>query len=159
MEHPAGMDPPAEDAAWFDGYTSSDQGENRSAPTTDDRVAGKRPMAMEPSPTGAAAGPMMGQRSTLDSRAPKRRRLVRIVDDDDVEEEAAPTLVRRPRAAPTSPQATVVGLPMIRLPRTSSRHDQEEQRRRRRLGEPGEGSSLRRTVVLICKFIKKKIFF
>ena len=103
MEHSTRMDPPADDAARCDRYTSSDEGENRPAPTTDDRVAGKRPMAVQPSPAraaprGAAAGPVMGQRSTSDSRAPKRHWLVRIVDDDDEEEEAAPTLVRRPRS-------------------------------------------------------------
>ena len=32
------------------------------------------------------------------SRAPKRRRFVRITDDDDEEEEAAPSLVRRPHS-------------------------------------------------------------
>ena len=105
MEHPAGVDPPADNVARCDRYTSSDEEENRPAPTTDDRVAGKRPMAMEPSPAeaapaGAAAGPVMGQGSTSGSRAPKRRRLIRIVDDDDEEEEAAPTLVRRPRGHP-----------------------------------------------------------
>jgi len=104
MEHPAGVDPPAVDAARCDRYTSSDEGVDRPAPTTDDRVVGKRLMAVESTsvgaaPTGAAAGPVMGQGSTLDSRAPKRRWLVRIVDDDD-EEEAAPTLVRRPRNRP-----------------------------------------------------------
>ena len=97
MEHPAGVDPPADDAARCDRYTSSDEEENQPAPTTDDRVAGKRPLAVEPSPaetapTGAAAGPVMGQGSTSSSRAPKRCRLIRIVDDD--EKEAAPTLVR-----------------------------------------------------------------
>jgi len=100
MEPPAGVDPPAVIAARVDQYTSSDEG-NRRAPTTDDRVAGKRPMAAEPSAAEAlpvTTGPIMGQGSTSDTRAPKRRRLIRIVDDDDEEEEAAPTLVRRPRS-------------------------------------------------------------
>jgi len=105
MEHPAGMDNPADNAARCDRYNSSDEEENRPASTTDDRVAGKRSMAVEPSPAGAApigaaAGPVMGQRSTSDSRATKHRRLVRLVDDDDEEEEAAPTLVRRPCSHP-----------------------------------------------------------
>ena len=61
-------------------------------------------MIVEPSsvgvaPTGEAAGPVMGQGSTSDIRALKRRRLVRIVEDDD-EEEAAPTLIRRPHSCP-----------------------------------------------------------
>jgi len=34
------------------------------------------------------------------SQAPKRRRLIRITDNDDKEEEAAPSLVRRPRSRP-----------------------------------------------------------
>jgi hypothetical protein len=105
MEHPARVDPPADDAARCDGYTSSGEEENRPAPTTDDRVAGKRPMAVEPSlaeaePAGAAADLMMGLGLTSCSRAPKHRRLIRIVDDDDDEEEAASTLVRRPRSHP-----------------------------------------------------------
>ena len=71
MEHPTGMDPSADDAARCDQYTSSNEGENRPALTTDDRVAGKRPMIVEPSsvgaaPTGEAAGPVMGQGSTSD---------------------------------------------------------------------------------------------
>ena len=36
---------------------------------------------------------------TSDIRAPKRLRLVRIIENDD-EEEAAPTLIRRPRSRP-----------------------------------------------------------
>jgi len=104
MEHPAGMDPLVDDTARCDQYTSSDEGEDRPVPTTDDRVAGQRPMAVEPSPagaapSGAAAGSVMGQGSTSDSRAPKCCRLVRIVNDDE-EEEAAPTLVCRPRSCP-----------------------------------------------------------
>ena len=66
-------------------------------------MAGKRPMAVEPSPTepilaGAAADPSMGQGST--SHAPKHRRLVRIVNDDNKEDEIAQSLVRRPRSRP-----------------------------------------------------------
>jgi len=102
MDHPAGVDPPADNAARCYQYTSSDKDQNYPAPTTDDRVAGKRPMAMEPSsakaiPAGTAADPSMGQGST--SQASKRRWLVRIVDDND-EDEAAPTLVWRPRSCP-----------------------------------------------------------
>ena len=41
----------------------------------------------------------------------------------------------------------------------SSRHDLGEQKRWWLLGEPGEWSSLRRTEVLICKFIKRSSFF
>jgi len=105
MEPPAGVDPPAISAARCDQYTSSDEEGSCRALTTDDRVAGKRPMAVEPSvagavPVGATAGPTMGQGSTSDTRAPKRRRLIRIVDNDDEEEETAPTLVRRPHSHP-----------------------------------------------------------
>jgi len=104
MEHPVRVDPPADDAAWCYRYTSSDEDENRPAPTTDDRVAGKRPMAVEPSqagtvPAGAAPGPVTGQGSASGSRAPKRRRLSRVVDEEE-EEEAARTLVRKPRSRP-----------------------------------------------------------
>ena len=105
MEHPAGMDPLVDDAARCDRYTSSDEWENRPVLTTDDWVDGKRPMAVEPSPpgaapTGAVVGPVMGQGSISDSRAPKCRGLVRIIDDDDEEEEAAQNLVCRPCSRP-----------------------------------------------------------
>ena len=53
MENPAGMDPPEEDAARCPQYTSSEEEQNLLAPTTEDRVAGKRPMAAEPSPMEA----------------------------------------------------------------------------------------------------------
>ena len=101
MEPPTGVDPPAVIADRIDQYTSSDEEGNCRAPTTDDRVAGKRPMAAEPSAVEAVpagAGPMMGQGSTSETRAPKWRWLIRIVDDDDESQEAAPTLVRRPRS-------------------------------------------------------------
>jgi len=103
MDHPAGVDPPAGNAARCLQYTSSDKDQSHPAPTTEDRVAGKRPMAVEPSPTEAipawmVADPSMGQGST--SHAPKHRRLVRIVDDDNEEDETAPSLVRRPRSCP-----------------------------------------------------------
>jgi len=105
MEHPAGVDPPADNAARCYRHTSSDEEENRSAPTTNDRVAVKRPMAVgtspaQAAPAGATLGPVRGQGSTSKSRAPKHRQLIRVVDDDDEEEEAAPTLVRRPRNRP-----------------------------------------------------------
>ena len=103
MEPPAGVDPPAVIAAQCDQYTSSDEEGSRRAPTTDDRVACKRPMGAEPSAAEAvpaAAGPIMGQGLTSGTQAPKQRWLIRIVDDDDKEEEAAPTLVHRPRSCP-----------------------------------------------------------
>ena len=98
MDHPTGVDPPADNAARCYEYTSSDEDQNRPALTTDDRVAEKRPMAVEPSSTetilaGTASDPLMGQGST--SQTLKSRRLVRIVDDDNEEDEAAPSLVRR----------------------------------------------------------------
>jgi len=61
-------------------------------------VAGKRPLAADPSPT-----PTLPAES---GKAPKRCRLVRIADDDDDEEEAAPSLVRRPRSHPDVAPAT-----------------------------------------------------
>jgi len=51
-------------------------------------------------PAGAAPRPLTGQGSALGSRAPKCRRLLQVVDNDDEEEEAAPTLVHRPRSRP-----------------------------------------------------------
>jgi len=92
MDQPAEVDPPVDDAARCPQYTSSEEDQGRPAPTTDDRVAGKRPIAGVPSPTEA-----MPAETT---QAPKRRRLVRIADDEDEEEEAAPALVRRPRSRP-----------------------------------------------------------
>ena len=92
MDHLAGMDPLEGDAARCPQYTSSEEEQNRPAPTTEDRVAGKRPMAVEPSQTEA----MLAETS----QAPKRRRLVRIADDEDEEDEAAPSLVRRLRSRP-----------------------------------------------------------
>ena len=92
MENPAGMDPSEGDAARCPQYTSSEEEQNRPTPTTEARVAGKRPMAVEPSRTEALPGET--------SQAPKRRRLVRIADDEEEEDEAAPSLVRRPRSRP-----------------------------------------------------------
>ena len=92
MDHPAGVDPPADNAARCLQYTSSDEDQRHRAPTADDRVSGKRPMAVEPSPTEAMPAET--------SHAPKRRWLVRIVDDSDEEDETAPSLVRRPRIHP-----------------------------------------------------------
>jgi len=99
MENPAGVDPSEEDAARCARYTSSEE-QNHPAPTTEDRVAGKRPLAADPSPAEAL--------TAESSQAPKRRRLVRITDDDDEEEEAAPSLVRRPRSRPDVAPATTV---------------------------------------------------
>ena len=97
MENPAGVDPPEDDAAECARYTSSEEEQNHPAPTTEDRVAGKRPLAADPSPAEALPAES--------SQAPKRRRLVRITDDDD-EEEAAPSLVRRPCSRPDVAPAT-----------------------------------------------------
>ena len=103
MENLAGEEPPEDDAARCARYTSSEEEQARPAPTTEDRVAGKRPMAADPSP--AEALPVES------SQAPKRRRLVRITDDDDEEEEAAPSLVRRPRSQPDVAPATTDRVP------------------------------------------------
>jgi len=96
MENAAGEDPPEEDAAQCTHYTSSED-QARPVPTTEERVVGKRLMAADPSPA-----PTLPVES---SQAPKRRRLVWIIDDND-EEEAAPSLVRGPRSHPDSAPAT-----------------------------------------------------
>ena len=99
MENPTGMDPPEGDAARCPQYTSSEEEQNRPTPTTEDRVAGKRPMAVDPSPAEALPA--------VTSQALKRRRLVRITDDEEEEEEeAAPSLVRRPCSRPDIAPAT-----------------------------------------------------
>jgi hypothetical protein len=98
MENPAGVDPSEDDAARCTRYTSSEEEQNHPAPTTEDTVAGKRPLAMDPSPTEALPAES--------SQAPKRRRLVRITNDDEEEEEFAPSLVRRPRSRPDVAPAT-----------------------------------------------------
>jgi len=106
MENPAGENPPEEDAARCTRYTISEEEQAHPVPTTEDRVAGKRPMAADPSPA-----PKLPAES---SRAPKRRRFVRITNDDDEEEEAAPSLVQRPHSRPDSVPTTadrVVGDP------------------------------------------------
>ena len=85
MDQPAWVDPLADDAARCLQYTSSEEDQNRPAPTTEDRVSGKRLMVVEPSPTEAMPAET--------SQGPKHRRLVRITDDEDKEDEAAPSLV------------------------------------------------------------------
>ena len=81
MENPAGVDPPEDNAARCPQYTSSEEEQNRPAPTTEDRVAGKRPLVADPSPAET-----LPAESSL---APKRRWLVRITDNEEEEEEAA----------------------------------------------------------------------
>jgi len=98
MENPAGMDPPEEDAAECPRYTSSEEEQNRHTPTTEDRVAGKRPLVADPSPAETLPAES--------SKAPKHRRLVWITDDGDEEEEATPYLVRRPHSRPDVAPAT-----------------------------------------------------
>jgi len=98
MENPAKVDPPEDDAARCPQYTSSEEEQNRPAPTTEDRAAGKRPLVEDPSP--AETLPVES------SQVPKRRRLVRITDDDDDEELAAPSLVWKPRSRPDVAPAT-----------------------------------------------------
>jgi len=56
MEHPPRVDPPMDNAARCFQCTSSDEDDNRLASTTNDRVAGKRLMAQEPSRAGAVPG-------------------------------------------------------------------------------------------------------
>jgi hypothetical protein len=92
MNQPTEVDLSADDAARCPQYTSSEEDQGRPVPTTEDRVVGKRPIAVEPSPTEA----MPAETSQL----PKRRRLMSIADNEDEEEEAAPSLVRRPRNRP-----------------------------------------------------------
>jgi len=97
MENPAGVDPPGDDAAQCPQYTSSEEEQNRPAPTTEDRVAGKRPLVADPSPAETLPAES--------SQTPKQRQLVKITDDDE-EEEAAPSLVRRLRSRPDVAPAT-----------------------------------------------------
>jgi len=92
MDHPAEVDPPVDNVARCLQYTSTEENQNRPAPTTKDRVAWKRTMAVEPSPMEATPAET--------SQSSKRRRLVRIADDEDEEDEAASSLVRRPRSRP-----------------------------------------------------------
>jgi len=75
MENPAGIGSPEGDVARCSQYTSSEEEQNRATPTTEDTVAGKRPIVVDPSPAEALPAET--------SQAPKRRRLVRITDDDD----------------------------------------------------------------------------
>jgi hypothetical protein len=90
MEDPVGEVPSEEDRA-------------RPVPTSEERVAGKRPLPANPLPTPELPADLPAE----SSQAPKRRRLVRIVDDDEDDEEAAPSLVRRPRDRPdAAPVAT-----------------------------------------------------
>ena len=49
MKHLEGVDPPMENAARCNRYTSSDDDIDQVAPTTDDRVMGKRPTTEGPS--------------------------------------------------------------------------------------------------------------
>jgi len=111
MENPVGVDPSKDDAARCARYTSSE--EEQTHPASTDRVAGKRPLAADPSPAKALPAES--------SQAPKRRRLVRITDDDNEEEEATPSLVRRPRSRPDVAPATTGRVTSDRLHRTSSR--------------------------------------
>jgi len=97
MENPVRVDLLEDDAARCPQYTSSEEEQNRPAPTTEDRVAGKRPLAVDP--------PHAKALPAESSQASKRRRLVRIADDDE-EEEAVPSLVRRPRSRPDVAPAT-----------------------------------------------------
>jgi len=92
MDHPARVDPPVDEAARCPQYTSSEEDQSRPAPTTEDRAAWKRPIAVEPSPTEALLAET--------SQAPKRRRLMRIADDEEEEDEAAQSLVRRACSRP-----------------------------------------------------------
>ena len=46
MEHPTGVDPLAGNATRCYRYTSSDEDDNQPMPTTDDRLAGKRPVGV-----------------------------------------------------------------------------------------------------------------
>ena len=85
MENPVGVDPPKEDTARCARYTSSEEEQNHPALTIEDRVAGKRPLAADPSPAEALPAES--------SQAPKRRRLVRIIDDDEEEAAESPSLV------------------------------------------------------------------
>ncbi|XP_021317693.1 uncharacterized protein LOC110435913 [Sorghum bicolor] len=71
MENPAGIDPPEDDAAQCPQYTSSEEEQNRPASTTEDRVAGKRPLVVDPSPADRLdVAPATTGRMTSDPPAP-----------------------------------------------------------------------------------------
>jgi len=126
MENPAGEDPPEEDAARCTHYTSSEEDQACPVPTTEERVAGKRPMSADPAPA-----PTLPAES---SQAPKRRRLVRITDDDEEEEEAVPSLVRGPRnrldSAPTTSDRVASDPPAPRAAETGAQVPTGRARRR-----------------------------
>jgi len=138
------VDPPADDAARCIQYTSNEEDQSQPAPITEDRVQGKRPMAVGSSPTEALPAET--------SQAPKRRRLMRITNDEEEEDEAAPSLVRRPRSRPD-----VVPIDAGRVTSDPPAPHNEPtrlggQRRQRRLVRPGGVSSRRCTGALTYKF-------
>ncbi|XP_021317639.1 skin secretory protein xP2-like [Sorghum bicolor] len=109
MENPAGVDPPEDNAARCPQYTSSEEEQNRSAPTTEDRVAGKRPLVADPSPAET-----LPAESSL---APKRRCTASDVDPDHmagqrtaepaaVVGDAAPQTTEEQPAATTAAEST-----------------------------------------------------
>ena len=126
MEPPSGADPPSVNAARCDQYTCSDKEGSRPAPTTDDRVAGKRPTATEPSAAEAvpaAAGPIMGQGLARTPERPSGAGLSKLLMTTTKKKRWPQIWSADPVVAQMSPQATEVWLPEIRLLRTLSRRN------------------------------------
>ena len=122
MENPAGMDRP------------------------EDRVAGKRPIAVDPSPAEALPAET--------SQAPKRRRLVRITDDEEEEEEAAPSLVQKPHSRPDVAPATTGRVTSDPPAPHAEPTRLGETRAAAATGRTRGGSSQQRTGAPICKFFQ-----
>jgi len=137
MENPAGKDPPEDDAARCARYTSSEEEQARPIPTTEERVAGKRPLAADPSPA-----PTLPAES---SQAPKRRRLVQIT--------TTTTRRRMPHRRWSEGLVAVRTMRrplLIRWPATLMRRASQKRGHRRRPAGLGGGSP-RPTVHRTCK--------
>jgi len=82
MENPAGVDLPEDDAARCHQYTSSEEEQNHPAPNTEDRVAGKRPLAVDPPlrrhcrQRAAKRRNVVGSSGSPTTRRRRRRRLL-----------------------------------------------------------------------------------
>jgi len=113
MENPVGVDLPEGDAARCLQYTSSEEEQNRPAPTTEDRVAGKRPLAVDPSPAEALPAES--------SQAPKRRRLAGSLMTTTRRRRPCLLWSRGRAVVRTLRRSLLVRWPATLLPHTSSR--------------------------------------
>ena len=143
MENPAGMDLPEGDVARCLQYTSSEEDQNRPAPTTEDRVAGKRPLAVDPSPRRCCQRRVAKLQSVVGSSG------------------SPMTTTRKRRSRPlwsesravvrTSRRPLAIGRLVTPLPLTPSRRVLGGQRRQQRPVGPGGGSLQQRIGAPICK--------